>query len=526
MFKKLISLLFLITLISCGAEQKSDVKVSLGFAIAGDVVNKAMLSGFNTDTKERFARKVQSESFEFELSNGNWELYLTHWEDVDYFGADTSCKKMQVSLSGEPVDLVFDISLEGCKNYSDYFDTSTPSFYQTQLIACNATPTLDGSVDGSECDGDKDTSIQSYKIKLMAFQQDSGSEFIRFGTGLEVCIDANMDASAANTFEQSLGTLSNFIPIIDSKYSPFIVHLDTYSSAGCEGDLGKFEFNNGLQHSAEIKSHDSIWASSATNKENYLFLISGINIPSVFSPTDLSGLSLWLDGSDQTSMFSNTDCSSNVVTVTNDPVKCWRDKSGNGLHAIEATNPPKYDSLVQNSLSGIKFLDEILKVPDHTSLDGGSAISVYMVYQETSKDNVIRTLLDKSFSSQRTIQTYLGNSDKVINFTDDGATTSKTSYIFTSPVNTPELVSLEITNSGQTMMRDGSNDISSLDVASFPSTGSTVIETAGELKIGNSTVGSSSYLNGHVMEILYFDRELTAQEKLDVDAYLKLKWDL
>ena len=528
MLRRLILLTFLLlSLLSCGSAQKSDVKVSLGFAVVGDVVNKAMLSGFNKETRERFARKIQSESFEFELSNGNWELYLTYWEDADYLGTDTSCKNMQVSLNGEPVDLMFDINSESCKNYSDYFDTSTPSFYQTQLIACNSTPTLDGSVDGTECDGDKDTSILSYKIKLMEFQQAAESEFIRFGTGLEVCIDANSNGGDAKTVQKSAGMLSNFIPVIDSKESPFIVHLNTYSSVGCEGDLGKFEFNNGLQHSPQIKSHDSVWASSATNKKNYLYLMSGLVVIPSLDPNTISGLIMWLDGADNSTMFTNTDCVNNPVIANGSYVKCWRDKSvqGDPHHAIEATDKPMWETNVLNGLGGLRFNDKVLNVTDHADLDQGSAITVFMVFREFSKDFTTRKLLYKG-SGNRTLDLYLGSSNNIINFTDDGSS-SKASYLTPTAVGSPKIVALEtILGAGQTMILDGADDVTSLDFGGSPSSSGTVVDTAQDLKIGNYFVGSNSHLNGHILEILYFNQQLSAQEKLDIDSYLKAKWNL
>jgi hypothetical protein len=499
----------------------------MGLSFSGEILNKAMLSGVNTDTKERFSKKIQSENFDLELSNGNWDLYLTYWESPQYFAADTSCKLQKISLVGEPVELVFDVNTEGCKEYSQHYDSTGSNFYQTKLIACNSSPALNSSPSGNECDGDKNNSILSYKIELKSYQQEAGSEFIRFGEGIENCIPANSNGGQAFTFENSNGNPANFLPIVDSGESPFIVHLKTYSDAACGDFTGQFEFNDGLQKAPTQKHSSTIWASSGTNSKNYLYFISGNVVlpPPVLDPTTISGLSLWLDGADQATMFSNTDCISSPVAATNDPVKCWKDKSGNILNAIEGSAPPLFEQTVRNGLGGLSFYDNILSVSDDPLLDAGSGITIYMVYTETVKDHTLRVLLGKSFSTQRTIDLYLGNTDKIINFTDDGSA-SKTGYTSTSPVNIPQLVSLQITNSGQTMMRDGSNDASSIVTGGLDSVIATVVDNSGALKIGNSVVGTSTYLKGHIMEILYFDRELTVQEKLDVDGYLKTKWDL
>lgn len=62
-----------------------------------------------------------------------------------------------------------------------------------------------------------------------------------------------------------------------------------------------------------------------------------------FNPRQISGLALWLDAADSTTLFQNSD-GTTPATSANDPVGYWRDKSGNNRHATQATagNRPAY----------------------------------------------------------------------------------------------------------------------------------------------------------------------------------------
>lgn len=76
----------------------------------------------------------------------------------------------------------------------------------------------------------------------------------------------------------------------------------------------------------------------------------------IFQPSDISSIELWYDASDATTMYTDTNCTTNVSS-SSDLVRCWKDKSDlvNGDHATESTNPPSYITSVQNSLSATRW---------------------------------------------------------------------------------------------------------------------------------------------------------------------------
>jgi hypothetical protein len=67
---------------------------------------------------------------------------------------------------------------------------------------------------------------------------------------------------------------------------------------------------------------------------------------SSFSPANLSGLAIWLDGND-----------SNSITQSAGVVSAWRDRSSNAYSMSQATagNRPTVESNVQNGKSSLRF---------------------------------------------------------------------------------------------------------------------------------------------------------------------------
>jgi hypothetical protein len=64
----------------------------------------------------------------------------------------------------------------------------------------------------------------------------------------------------------------------------------------------------------------------------------------VFTPTQISGCAVWLDGADST-----------TVTLSGSNVTSWADKSGNGKNATTSTNYPAFSSNSLNGLSTVRF---------------------------------------------------------------------------------------------------------------------------------------------------------------------------
>ena len=57
-------------------------------------------------------------------------------------------------------------------------------------------------------------------------------------------------------------------------------------------------------------------------------------------PTDIAGLQLWLDASDSTTLFQNSDGTTPAI-ADSDPIGYWGDKSGNGNNGRNNQNSNK-----------------------------------------------------------------------------------------------------------------------------------------------------------------------------------------
>ena len=72
-------------------------------------------------------------------------------------------------------------------------------------------------------------------------------------------------------------------------------------------------------------------------------------------PTDIAGLQLWLDASDSTTLFQNSDGTTPAI-ADSDPIGYWGDKSGNGKNATQSnsTKKPLLKLALQNGKNVVK----------------------------------------------------------------------------------------------------------------------------------------------------------------------------
>jgi hypothetical protein len=99
--------------------------------------------------------------------------------------------------------------------------------------------------------------------------------------------------------------------------------------------------------------------------------ISSSSWQRAFLPDDLTGLILWLDAADLSTLHTTDTCDS-AVTVDAQLIACWQDKSGNGNHVKEsnASFHPAYDDDGVNGLPAVEFEGtKWLQAPNSATLD-------------------------------------------------------------------------------------------------------------------------------------------------------------
>ena len=81
---------------------------------------------------------------------------------------------------------------------------------------------------------------------------------------------------------------------------------------------------------------------------------SGTTSNSLFKPTNISNLDLWLDAADPNTLYDATS-GGNLVTTDGGSVKRWEDKGPNKIHATENTSPPLLELSEKNGRNALNF---------------------------------------------------------------------------------------------------------------------------------------------------------------------------
>jgi hypothetical protein len=237
-------------------------------------------------------------------------------------------------------------------------------------------------------------------------------------------------------------------------------------------------------------------------------------------PTDLpvkNGLLVWLDAADD-STFSYS---------SGTEVSQWRDKSGNNLHANQATvgQQPSRNTVV-NSRKSVNFTStngDFIRIPN------GVVFSKYftavVVVKPGTQSAEYAVILDQDHSTtgyqgwviQRLAassfwQTWVANSSAT-NWTN----ANQIAYVD----NTSQIVTLRKTSSTLALYSNGtsSGDVSINDY-NLPQAG------LYGLNIGYWSAGGGRYYNGDICEILVYNRDLTTTELKQVHTYLGQKWGI
>jgi hypothetical protein len=225
-----------------------------------------------------------------------------------------------------------------------------------------------------------------------------------------------------------------------------------------------------------------------------------------FSPGDLSGLSLWLDASDAT-----------TLTVSGSSVSAWADKSGNGYNVSQGTSAaqPTTGLETQNGLNvlsfdgtkGMRTANGDLNVPTLTAFVVCKSSSGGRVIYGLPHDATVHTTPFFRFLHFR----ILGG--ETLNQRLNGESASSASDAM--PTTT---VSLRLESASGDSYINGTRVINAAAVSlTYPN--------SVPFCVGENAAGAERIV-GFFCEIVVFDRALTATETSDVESYLAAKWGL
>jgi len=255
--------------------------------------------------------------------------------------------------------------------------------------------------------------------------------------------------------------------------------------------------------------------------------IKGKTLIGRFYPSLISGLQLWLDASDPSTLYQDSAATTPAVS-DGDPVGCWKDKSGNAYHVIQTdgTNKP---TLRTASLNGRNVLDfdgtnDFLNGGDILDM-GTNNLSYYAVckFDTILSDLSIVVGKSKSAGVQGRYEILKDNNYLYSWFHDvfelnAGAEFNSTNWV---------VISCVITRG------NGLNKIYSLSnlIASISSGPTQNSDTSFPFLVGANSDNSGvpwvqNAHDGRISEILFFNRAITDSEKAKIDSYLSAKWGI
>ena len=226
-----------------------------------------------------------------------------------------------------------------------------------------------------------------------------------------------------------------------------------------------------------------------------------------FTPKTLAGLAAWFDADDAT-----------TITLNSGFVSEWRDKSGNGRHASQAT-ASRQPAYAANTLNGRPVLtaagdaggNKALATPTWAYAAGNTALFVFKasalnqaIYQRGGINDQPRAAVQGSPLELRS--TLGGSSAAQVNSAT--AYTSNTWVIGGTVVNTG-------------LSRVYLNGVYGTDQTANTQTWS----TSTSLRLFSLT-DSLYTINGGIAEFIYYDRQLSATEITQVARYLSKKWNI
>jgi hypothetical protein len=253
------------------------------------------------------------------------------------------------------------------------------------------------------------------------------------------------------------------------------------------------------------------------------------------SPTQITGLQLWLDGSDASTLYDAT--SGGSLVADDGGVARWEDKSGNARHATQGTagNRPARKTAVQAGKDVIRAngASAFLQTPAFSS-DLVRSVFIVAISRETPQQDTFACLLgqvDSEFGGSDTDPWLIGTTNGgtgsqfnrlrcvVRNAADNGFIQNFVDQAFAT--GTPFLASY--LNSGTGVFRFGASS------ATFPTAGLHVSFTK-KVSIfsqaDDDAIEATNFWDGDICEIIIYSSALSNANRSVVESYLMSKWGI
>lgn len=243
-----------------------------------------------------------------------------------------------------------------------------------------------------------------------------------------------------------------------------------------------------------------------------------------FAPNSLGNLYLWLDAQDSSS-----------YSATSGQVSSWTDKSGSGNTVSQSTannRPTLFESSgnVQNSTASVIngkqsfFFDgtndllvssQNITLPQWTAFAVVRPTAVSSTYGVVTADYVLGGIASTTATRGPQIMRVSSSQLQAIAFSSAGAVV--TASVSSISNNTAVLLAARQGSTQLTAFKNGT--------AGTPQNATQNSSTVNQFAVGIAS-GTAQYWQGHIGEILIYNRSLTNSEMSSVNAYLQGRWGL
>jgi hypothetical protein len=227
-----------------------------------------------------------------------------------------------------------------------------------------------------------------------------------------------------------------------------------------------------------------------------------------FSPASISGLQLWLDASDASTLFQNSN-GTTAASADGDPVGYWGDKSANGRHATQSdgTKKPALKLALENGRNAIRF-----DVSNDTI--SGTAGANYPRHTFVVMRFPVSSLVTVNCVAYRFFTSGLAvpNSRSTFRIVRDGVAWADSGFVGSQ---------ISYSDTGKYLIEFVKSSQSSDELLKNGSS----YQTFSNATVVNSNIYTMSSC-GVVCEYLVFDQSLSVDEKTSVRNYLNAKWSI
>jgi hypothetical protein len=227
------------------------------------------------------------------------------------------------------------------------------------------------------------------------------------------------------------------------------------------------------------------------------------------SPTEISGCVLWLDGADNA-----------TITASGGLVSQWTDKSATGaVLTASGSARPTLSSTGFNSRQALVFNGTSTNMASSSAFTATNGLSgmtrIAVCAHTTNTVGALARVYDGGSDSflfmNGSARAYVSNGGNFVSYNPNGSTSILSAGLY---ADTYSASALSFYSSGA--------GVSGTVTGTIPATTGSGSPT---LHVG-SNIGANSFWNGPVAEIVYFNRALTRAELARVEAYLAAKWGI